>query len=83
MQDVDVVKSKLKLARDKVNNIIKAKNADIGHLNAKIKEELPAYQETGSKKRLVPLLKAKKDLENFVENAGVRMKLLNEKLSEV
>lgn len=41
--NVDVVKSKLKISRDKVNNIIKAKNADISQINAKIKEELPAF----------------------------------------
>ena len=29
------------------------------------------------------MLKVKKDLENFIESAEVRIKLLNEKLSEV
>ena len=77
------MKSKLKVSRDKVNNIIKAKNLDIDRIDAKIKEELPAFQETNNKKKMVPLLKAKKDLQTFVDNADVRLKLLNEKLSEV
>lgn len=63
------MKSKLKISRDKVNNIVKAKNIDIERVEAKIKDELPAYQETGNKKKIVPLLKAKKDLQTFVENA--------------
>ncbi len=83
VQNVDVVKSKLKISRDKVNNIIKAKNLDIKRIDEKIQQQLPAYQETGNKKKIVPLLKAKKDLETFVDNADVRIKLLNEKLSEV
>ena len=37
VQNVDVVKSKLKISRDKVNNIIKAKNVDIGRVDVKIK----------------------------------------------
>jgi len=77
------VKSKLKVSRDKVNNIIKAKNLDIDRIDAKIKEEIPAFQETNNKKKMIPLLKAKKDLQTFVDNADVRLKLLNEKLSEV
>lgn len=48
---------------------MKAKNIDIERVEAKIKDELPAYQETGNKKKIVPLLKAKKDLQTFVENA--------------
>lgn len=83
VQNVDVVKSKLKISRDKVNNMVKAKNADIMQINGKIKEQLPEFQQTGNKKKLMPLLKAKKDLQTFVENAEVRVKLLNEKLSEV
>lgn len=77
------MKSKLKVSRDKVNNIIKAKNLDIDRIDAKIKEEIPAFQETNNKKKMIPLLKAKKDLQTFVDNADVRLKLLNEKLSEV
>jgi hypothetical protein len=34
---VDVVKSKLKIARDKVNNMVKAKNLDIERIDGKIK----------------------------------------------
>lgn len=41
VQNVDVVKSKLKISRDKVNNMIKAKNSDIAHINNKIKEQIP------------------------------------------
>lgn len=38
VQNVDVVKSKLKVARDRVNNIIKSKNADIQKINQQIQE---------------------------------------------
>jgi hypothetical protein len=37
VQNVDVVKSKLKISRDKVNNIVKAKNLDIERIEGKIK----------------------------------------------
>lgn len=37
VHNVDVVKSKLKISRDKVNNIVKAKNLDIEKVEAKIK----------------------------------------------
>lgn len=39
--EVDVVKAKLKLSRDKVNTMIKAKNRDIENIDTKIKELLP------------------------------------------
>lgn len=42
--EVDIVKAKLKTSRDRVNNIIKAKNNDIGKIDSKIKELLPEYQ---------------------------------------
>ena len=32
---------------------------------------------------MIPLLKAKKDLNSFIENAEVRQKLINDKLAEV
>lgn len=83
VSEADIVKSKIKLSRDRVNNIVKAKNNDISKIDEKIKDQLTIYQETGNKKKLLPLLKVKKDLENFIESAEVRIKLLNEKLSEV
>lgn len=43
VHNVDVVKSKLKISRDKVNNIVKAKNADLSQINNKIKEQLPDF----------------------------------------
>lgn len=83
ISEADIVKSKIKISRDRVNNIVKAKNNDISKIDEKIKDQLAIYQETGSKKKLLPLLRVKKDLENFIETAEVRIKLLNEKLSEV
>ena len=83
VQDVDIVKVKLKQARDKINNFIKQKNNDIAHIDAQLKEKIPKYQETGNKKELVPLLKTKKDLQTLVDNADVRVKLINDKLHEV
>ena len=37
VQDVDIVKMKLKQARDKINNFINAKNKDIAHIDAQLK----------------------------------------------
>lgn len=50
IEDVDIVKVKLKTTRDKINNIISAKNRDIGQLDVKINQKVPAYQKTGNKK---------------------------------
>lgn len=44
---------------------------------------MPAYEQTGNKKNLIPLLKARKNLQEFVDNADVRKRLLNDKLAEV
>lgn len=35
--EVDIVKAKLKTSRDRVNNMIKAKNNDIANIDAKLK----------------------------------------------
>lgn len=83
IESVDIVKVKLKTARDRINNIINSKNRDIGIIDGKINEKIPAYQQTGNKKQIVPLLKAKKDLNTFVENAELRLRLVNDKLAEV
>lgn len=83
VQDVDIVKVKLKQARDRINNFINAKNRDVKHIDDQIKEKIPRFQETGNKKELVPLLKAKKDLNTMIENADVRLRLINDKLAEV
>ena len=50
IEDVDIVKVKLKTARDRINNIVNSKNRDIAILDQKIKEKVPAYQQTGNKK---------------------------------
>ena len=50
VQEVDIVKVKLKQARDKINNFVAAKNKDIDHIDAQLKEKIPKYQETGNKK---------------------------------
>lgn len=36
IEDVDIVKVKLKTARDRINNFINAKNRDIAQIDAKI-----------------------------------------------
>ena len=36
--EVDIVKSKLKISRDKINTMLKAKNADIATIDAQIKQ---------------------------------------------
>ena len=66
VESIDVVKLKLKQARDKIKTFISRKNADIAQLDAQIKAKLPAYEATKNKKELVPLLKAKKELMNAV-----------------
>ena len=38
VKEVDIVKSKLKIAKDKINNYAKAKNKDIEHIDEEIKK---------------------------------------------
>lgn len=38
VSEADIVKSKIKLSRDRVNNIVKAKNNDISKIDEKIKD---------------------------------------------
>ena len=83
VENVDVVKMKLKQARDRIKTFISRKNADIAQLDTQIQAKLPEYQQTNNKKALVPLLKAKKQLLNAVEQAETRLNLVNEKLAEV
>jgi hypothetical protein len=52
----------------------------LAEIEVKIQEKVPAYKETGNKKELVPLLKAKKDLTKMIEAGDVRLKVVNEKL---
>lgn len=62
------MKFKLKNARDTIKRFINSKNKDLNELDAKIAEKVPKFKETGNKKELIPLLKAKKDLLKMVEN---------------
>ena len=68
---------RLKQARDRIKAFIAKKNGDIDQLDAQIKAKLPAFEETKSKKELIPLLKAKKDLLHIVEQGDTRLKLVN------
>lgn len=43
VENVDVVKMKLKQARDRIKAFIGKKNADVDQLDAQIKAKLPAY----------------------------------------
>ncbi len=83
IENVDVVKMKLKQARDKIKGFIAKKQADVNAIDQQIKEKLPKYEQTKNKKELLPLLKAKKDLLEMIEKGDVRLKLVNEKLAEV
>lgn len=62
------MKFKLKKARDTIKNFIGSKNRDLSQIEEKIAEKVPAYKQTGNKKQLIPLLKAKKDLLKIIEN---------------
>lgn len=62
IESVDVVKMKLKQARDRIKAFIAKKQGDIAQIDIQIKEKLPKYEQTKNKKELIPLLKAKKDL---------------------
>ena len=44
---------------------------------------MPEYRARQDKKVLLPLLKAKKRLREAMEQGGVRMRVINEKLEEV
>ena len=83
VENVDVVKMKLKQARDRIRNFIAKKKADISQLDAQIREKLPAFEATRDKKPLVPLLRAKKDLGRAVEQGETRLQLVGDKLAEV
>ena len=80
---MDVVKMKLKAARDKIKTFITRKEKDVAQLDVRIREKVPDYERTGNKKPLVPLLQAKKDLNKMIENGEVRLRLVNDKLAEV
>lgn len=43
VENVDVVKMKLKQARDRIKIFIAKKNADVDQFDAQIKAKLPAY----------------------------------------
>ena len=83
IESVDVVKMKLKQARDKIKAFVAKKQADVAQIDLQIKEKLPEYERTKNKKEIVPLLKAKKDLLEIVEKGDVRLRLVNDKLAEV
>ena len=80
IESVDVVKMKLKQARERIKTFISHKEKDVAQLKAQIQQK---YKQTGSKKQLVPLLKAKKDLNNMIEQGNVRLTLVNDKLAQV
>ena len=80
LESVDVVKFKLKKARDTIKHFVSAKTKDLNQIEDKIQEKVPAYKETGNKKELVPLLKAKKDILKMIESGDTRLKLINEKI---
>ena len=60
-----------------------AKERDLRQIEARIAQKIPAYKETGNKKELVPLLKAKKDLLKIIQSGDTRLKLVHQKLDEV
>lgn len=43
VENVDIVKMKLKQARDRIRTFINKKNADIAQLDAQIQSKLPDY----------------------------------------
>jgi hypothetical protein len=83
IESVDVVKMKLKQARDKIKGFISKKQADVNTIDQQIKEKLPKYEQTKNKKEILPLLKAKKDILDMIEKGDVRLRLVNDKLAEV
>ena len=77
VQKVDQVKFKLKKARDTIKHFVASKNKDLDEIELKIQEKVPAFKQTGNKKELVPLLKAKKDILKMVESGQTRLKVVN------
>lgn len=59
IQDVDLVKAKLKVARDKIRNFIDSKGKELTELDIEL---LAKYKVTKDKKQLLPLLTVKKGL---------------------
>ena len=43
IQEVDIVKSKLKIAKDKINNFSKAKSKEINQIDEEIKTKIPEF----------------------------------------
>ena len=80
---MDVVKFKLKKARDTIQKFVQRKEKDRAKLDEQIKEATPEYQETGNKRKIVPLLQAKKQLNQIIESGETRLKLVGNKLDEV
>jgi len=74
---------KLKQARDRIKTFINKKNTDVAKIDEQIAMKLPKYKETGDKRELIPLLRAKKELLSMVEKGDVRLELVNQKLAEV
>ena len=52
-------------------------------IDTQIKQKMSEYERTKNKKIMIPLLKAKKDLQKMIDTGDIRLKLVNEKLSEV
>ena len=43
IESVDVVKIKLKQARDRIRTFVNKKNADVSQIDSQIKQKLPEY----------------------------------------
>jgi hypothetical protein len=72
---------KLKQARDRIKTFITKKNVDVVKIDEQIATKLPKFKETGDKRELIPLLRAKKELLSMVEKGDVRLELVNQKLA--
>ena len=60
IENVDLVKAKLKHARDRINTFVIKKENDRQQLDMHIAQKVPKYKLTGNKRELIPLLQAKK-----------------------
>ena len=78
-----MVKFKLKKARDTIQNFVDRKQKDLSKLDEQIKEATPEYQQTKNKRKIVPLLQAKKSLNQIIDSGETRLKLVKNKLDEV
>lgn len=80
VQEVDIVKSKLKVVRDKIQTAVNRKEIEREELSKEIRVR---YERNKNKKELLPLLSTKKEIDTFISNTETRLQAINKSLRDV